>query len=376
MEVFLHIDLNLFMVFICIIMFFSSRSMNERQMVHLKIFRMLILSNLLLLVLESITWLLDGYVSSYSGILYYIVTILLYLITPLPAAFWALFVNYQLFHDSKRLKQEAILFGIPIAISSLITLITPWTGIWFTIDSANIYQRGAWYPLLALISFWPMLYASGSILIHRKKISKKLLVLMLMFMAPPFIGFIVQTQAYGTTVLWSSITISIFLVHSNLQSTQSHLDHLTGLNNRRLLDAFLTDRFKMTKNRQPLSCIMLDINHFKSINDKLGHVAGDEALKDASAILKDSIRKGDFLARFGGDEFVILAEIAEESTLKDMSNRIRDNVLRFNNAQDRPYTLEFSIGYAVYNPDSGWDKNEFIAHVDALMYENKTSAAG
>jgi len=102
-------------------------------------------------------------------------------------------------------------------------------------------------------------------------------------------------------------------------------------------------------------------------------VAGDEALKDASAILKTCIRKGDFLARFGGDEFIILTDIDDEAALQEMSNRIRESVQRFNSARQRPYTLNFSIGCAVYDPDSGWDKNDFIAHVDALMYENKTS---
>lgn len=373
MDVFLHVDLNVFMMFICIIMYFSCRGMNEKQMVHNQIFRMLILSDLFLLALESITWLLDGRATPLLIALYYAVTILLYLLTPLPSALWALYVNCQLFHNMQRLKREIVVLGIPIAVSTLLTLITPLTGFWFTIDSANVYQRGFLYPLLALISFWPIVYASVSILLHRERLSRRLVVLTLLFMLPPVIGSIIQVLFYGTTILWSSITISIFLIYSNMQSTQIYMDHLTGIYNRRQLDTFLADRMKAGKNKQALSCILLDINHFKTINDMLGHVAGDEALKDASAILKTCIRKGDFLARFGGDEFIILTDIDDEAALQEMSSRIRESVQRFNSARQRPYTLNFSIGCAVYDPDSGWDKNDFIAHVDALMYENKTS---
>lgn len=373
MNVFLHIDLNVFMIIICLIMYFTNRSMSEKQMLHNQIFRMLILSNMILLALESVTWVLDGHATPFLILLYYVVTTLLYLLTPIPSALWVLYVDQQLFHDTQKFKKEAILLGIPIAVSTLVTLSTPLTGFWFTINSDNVYQRGFLYPLLALISFMPIVFASASILIHRKRISKRLATLMLLFMLPPVLGSVAQVLFYGTTVLWSSITISIFLVHSNVQSSQIFMDHLTGVFNRRQLDVFLTDRIKAAKSKQPLSCVLLDINHFKAINDALGHVVGDEALKDASAILKSCIRKGDVLARFGGDEFIILTDIDNEDTLQDMSQRIRNAVQSFNSAKKRPYTLDFSIGYAVYRPDSGWDKKEFIAHVDALMYENKAS---
>ncbi len=373
MNVFLHIDLNIFMMIICLIMYLSNRNMSEKQMVHNQIFRMLILANMILLALESTTWLLDGQATPFLIVLNYIVTVLLYLFTPLPSALWALYVNQQLFHDIKKFKKEALVLGIPIAVSTLITLSTPLTGLWFTINESNVYQRGFLYPLLALISFMPIIYASASILIHRKRISRRLVTLMLLFMVPPILGSIVQVLFYGTTLLWSSITVAIFLVHSNVQSSQIFMDHLTGVFNRRQLDVFLTDRMKAAKSKQPLSCIMLDINHFKAINDRLGHVVGDEALKDASAILKSCIRRGDVLARFGGDEFIILTDIDNEITLRDMSRRIHESARRFNEVGNSPYSLGFSIGYAVYNPDTGWSKKDFIAYVDALMYENKAA---
>jgi len=373
MSVFLHIDLNLFMIIICFIMYFANRSMSEKQMTHNRIFRMLILSNLALLALEAVTWMLEGRATPTLIVLYYIVTELLYLLTPLPAALWALYVNCHLFQDTLKLRTEAIVLSIPFAVSALLSLTTPLTGLMFTISPENVYQRGPFYPCWPLISFLPVVYAQISLVINRKHVPKRMFWLMLLFMLPPVLGTVVQVIFYGTTVLWSSMAISIFLVHTNLQSNQIYLDHLTGVFNRRQLDILLADRMRSVRNRQPLACILLDIDHFKAINDTLGHIAGDEALKDASSILKACIRKGDCLARFGGDEFIILTNIDNEATLCGMCQRIQDSTRRFNKTEHRPYSLNFSAGYAVYRPDSGWNKEDFIAHVDELMYRNKNA---
>lgn len=376
MNIVLHIDLDVFMAVICLIMYFANRDMSERQMVHNRIFRQLILSNMALLLLEAGTWLLDGNTACPAlHPLYHAVTVALYIITPLPAFYWVLYVNCQLFHDRRKLRVEAAALAVPVAACALLSLTSPFTGWMYTIDAGNIYQRGALYPLLAVVSLAPILYASASILIHRNRISKRMCVLLILFMLPTIAGAAGQLAFYGTTLLWSSVTISIFLIQSNVQSAQIYLDHLTGIFNRRQLDTYLADRICAARKNHPLSCILLDIDHFKTINDSMGHICGDEALKDASELLQSCIRKGDFLARFGGDEFMIITDIGSEQTLGEMDARIRAATRRFNETSRRPYTLGFGIGYGVYPADSGWDKERFIAFVDARMYRDKAAAA-
>lgn len=373
MNVFLHIDLNVFMAIICLIMYWSNRNMGERQLAYNYIFRLLILSALALLILEAVTWLLDGNPTPPNGILYHGVTILLYILTPVPAALWALYVNGRIFQSAQRLRSCAVAFGIPVLFCAALTLLSPLTGWMYTIDAQNVYQRGIVYPLLAAVSFLPIFYASAMVLIHKKRITARLAYLMVLFMLPPVIGTIIQVLFYGVTVLWSSMTISIFLIYTNVQSSQIHLDHLTGAINRRQLDIILSDRIKAAQGKQPqpLACILLDIDRFKAINDTIGHLAGDEALKDASALLRAVIRKRDILARFGGDEFIIITDIDNEATLFELCQRIRQAVEVFNGECPRAYTLGFSIGCAVYDPASGWNKDRFIAHIDTLMYRDK-----
>jgi hypothetical protein len=105
MQVFLRIDLNLFMAAVCIIMFFANRAISEKRLIHNRIFRWLIISVFLLLILESLTWILDGASTEPLMVCNYIVTISLFLLTPMPAFIWSLYVDSQIFHDTKTLKK-------------------------------------------------------------------------------------------------------------------------------------------------------------------------------------------------------------------------------------------------------------------------------
>ena len=373
MLVFLRIDLNIFMAAVCIVMYFANRAISEKRLLHNRFFRWLILSVLSLLVLESLTWMLDGSTMHLLIIINYIITVFLFLLTPVPAFLWSLYVESQIFHDVKSLRKLMIIFGIPIVICALLTITTPLSNLMFYFDQNQIYQRGPWYPILAVLSILPLITSAISVWIHRSRISKKSMWMITIFSIIALLSAAAQIFFYGLAVIWSSITISILLAQTNLQNDHVYLDHLTGVFNRRQMDIHLADRVRMAREGRPLSCILLDINHFKAINDTYGHVAGDDALKDASVILQSSIRKGDFLARYGGDEFVILTDIDNDETLQMMLLRIRENTVAFNETKDMPYKIRFSAGCAVYRPETSWNEQTFIDHVDSLMYQDKAS---
>jgi len=375
MQIFLRIDLNLFMATVCLIVFFTSGNISEKRLVYNRIFRFLALCVLCLLILESLTWVLDGGSTKELILANQIVTILLFLLTPIPAFLWVLYVQTQLFHDEKALRQPLLFYGIPIGICELLTLTTPLTHWMYYFDSSHIYHRGAWYPLLAALAVLPLITSVVSVWINRSHITRKAAWMLTLFSVITLASSVGQILFYGIAVIWSSITIALLIAYTSLQNDQVYLDHLTGLFNRRQMDICLSDRVRMAKDGRPLSCILLDIDHFKEVNDRLGHVVGDEALADAALILKSSIRKGDFLARYGGDEFVILTDIDNEQTLRILLLRILEYAHVFNETQNRSYVIRFSAGSAVYRPESGWDEQKFIHYVDSLMYQNKAENA-
>ena len=149
------------------------------------------------------------------------------------------------------------------------------------------------------------------------------------------------------------------------------MDHLTLVFERRPLDSYLIDRIRASRSGRHFALIMLDIDDFKSINDRFGHVAGDEALKDAAQILKSCVRSGDFLARYAGDEFVIVLDTGNFLVPEQMVERIRECTVAFNSGSHKPYSISFSAGFAVYDPALSLDS--FISQVDALMYRDKSS---
>lgn len=151
-------------------------------------------------------------------------------------------------------------------------------------------------------------------------------------------------------------------------------DALTGLPNRLLF----TDRLNMAitrakRNRQYLAVMMLDLDYFKDINDTLGHHMGDRLLQAVSARLTELLRKGDTIARMGGDEFLILLpEINNVGVTTTITQKIVESFQSPFTIDDRKLHITTSIGIAIY-PDASDDVETLIKHADIAMYSAKGS---
>lgn len=95
------------------------------------------------------------------------------------------------------------------------------------------------------------------------------------------------------------------------------------------------------------------------------------ALKITADLLKKSLRKDDYIARYGGDEFIILLDINKFVDLKKSVDRIKDNLSDYNSSGNNAFEIRLSMGYDVYGYDSGMNVEQFIKHIDALMYSDK-----
>jgi diguanylate cyclase (GGDEF)-like protein len=127
------------------------------------------------------------------------------------------------------------------------------------------------------------------------------------------------------------------------------LDGLTQIHNRRYLHEFLErEVVRSRRHSRSLAVILLDIDHFKTVNDELGHLAGDVALRELCSRLRSAIRQDELLARYGGEEFAIVLPEADEKAAREMAERIRLLVEKrpfvFN---DQSFRLTISVGVAV-----------------------------
>ncbi len=162
------------------------------------------------------------------------------------------------------------------------------------------------------------------------------------------------------------------LMETNIKyQNEARTDALTGLPNRRhFMEVFARDVEQARRNEGILSVIMADIDHFKEVNDTYGHAAGDEALKRVAQVLRSNTRKGDFFARFGGEEFVISCPNTAEPEVKQLAERLR---LDLKNTQVifNGYTFSITISLGLTSLQSSDDEKQLLHRADLALYEAK-----
>ena len=154
---------------------------------------------------------------------------------------------------------------------------------------------------------------------------------------------------------------------------QSLRDSLTGLFNRRYAEETLVREIGRAKrDAAALSVVMLDLDHFKRCNDEFGHDAGDMALREAAALVVESVRTSDVVSRVGGEEFLLILPGASLQAALDKTNAIREKMkaLELFHRGRRLAPLTFSAGAAAF-PANGGTPEELIRAADTAMYEAK-----
>jgi two-component system, sensor histidine kinase LadS len=154
----------------------------------------------------------------------------------------------------------------------------------------------------------------------------------------------------------------------------SQRDGLTGAHNRYFLDEALERGLKIAhEKKEPLSLLMVDIDHFKAINDRYGHLAGDSCLCAVAAKLRSCIREADdFVARFGGEEFVVMLPGADRDAAAIRAEMLRREIeaMRVTHA-DQKLAMTVSIGVVTQPGDSAGHARELLQQVDKALYAAK-----
>ena len=150
------------------------------------------------------------------------------------------------------------------------------------------------------------------------------------------------------------------------------IDALTGLNNRRAFFDIAEPLFAYCKrNQQPISAVMLDVDHFKKINDSYGHAAGDIALRNLAHLIKTHLRESDIPCRFGGEEFVVLLPNTNITEAVEMANLLKKRMLESTIAlcDENALSLTASFGIA----ENGETVEDLLNNADKAMYAAKNS---
>jgi two-component system cell cycle response regulator len=189
------------------------------------------------------------------------------------------------------------------------------------------------------------------------------------------------SDQFSRVILLGAVTaLNVFIV-SGLQTQRrlSNADALTGAFNRRFLDHYLRHELaRATRHKSSLAVAMVDVDHFKQLNDEFGHAAGDRVLKHVAQQLEAAVRRTDLVARYGGEEFVVVLPESNAAQAMMRMERIRESLasaalpLEKHKARTSQANMKVTISIGIASwPVDGGTAAELISSADRRMYEAK-----
>jgi len=355
-------------ILLLLVVMLSIRKPLHHGLFEEKMYYAMIVINIMQCILEVVTFLLNGKIEYRT--LTIVLNVLLFSNSLIFSFFWTIYADYKLFADMRRIRRIYPFIAIPavlMIIGCFINLVTP---VFFVIDKYNVYQRTDLFFLTYVVTYSYLVYGVVLISMYRKKVHKYLFLPAVLFMIPVVIGSALQFAFYGYSLVWLGVSIGMIWLFINVQNEASYVDMLSGLFNRQYLNDILLMHSRKGDKGSILAGIMLDIDSFKEINNKFGHLVGDEAISAVGKILHTAVGSKGISCRYGGDEFIILMKTDSQKEIMDMIDTVRTKAALFNEAEKTPYQIHFSIGHSTYQ--SGHESTDaFLKRIDTAMYEDK-----
>ena len=376
-ELFYRTEVNVICLLSLIWIIYRTKIIQDKQTKNI-IFRRVLISETILLCLDTILFLINGKPGVLLNHLNWHINCIYLFLNGLVAYFWLSYVCYYIHGNKKFDSIIQKIFLIPLGLFLLIVLITPFTKSIFYIDENNSFKEGPLYFLQAIITYGFFTYASFVALfsLFKKKETSESFhryVIAFSFLLFPLSGGILHFIFPEIKVVWQALSLGILLVYIEFQFDLISRDALTSLNNRRAFNVKISQLAEsdILEKDSSLYIFMIDVNFFKQINDKYGHPEGDAALVKTAEILKEVLGNSNaFLCRYGGDEFAILRTCTNEEagSLRIQLYQAFENEYK---KGKKDYRLSVSIGYA---PIKGNSKNAITSALklaDSYLYNEK-----
>jgi diguanylate cyclase (GGDEF)-like protein len=295
------------------------------------------------------------------------------------------FIDYFVHGSAAQTRKIATAAAVFLSLYFVTTLLNLHWKFFFHISESNYYVMGPFYPLRLATSYFPIFVIAAYVIAAIRVFKRTQVYLLIFFSLLTGLGATLDIILKTGSLTWICFTGGLLYIYFFIMQTDAKIDSLTGIGNRAYFNEFISKLARRNTRSGPggraWAIAMIDLDHFKEINDTLGHLEGDNALRDMASIIKSSIRQCDFAARYGGDEFIVGTKSdspdspesgeALKTSLEKVLARIREAMETQNKKNLRPYKIQMSYGYDIFNVNDGVSVNDFIAHIDELMYRNK-----
>ncbi len=358
MTQFLRFDISLFSVLLLLMMLFIMHLRKETLGVSNKLFKRIVWVNIYMLLLEILTWQFDRQPGQWNYHLNYFFNMLFAWSTPLITIALATYIDYKMFQDIQRLKIRRYYMPI-LGVVTLLIGLNFFYPLIFSVDGQNIYIREPFMWLLVAINSSVHFYLIYIAYNNRSSVTQEVVSAILLFVFIPAIASVLQVLIFGVFILWPSMAVIIVITYIFLETMSTSKDYLTGLFSRlradQLIDHLIIDR-------KSFGVLMIDLNNFKQINDQFGHRQGDRTLIEFGNALKDTFANEKIVARYGGDEFLVVTNILSEEQLERYRHRLSEQMKRM---------LSFSMGYQGTDQCDVVTYEQLLNTADMKMYEDK-----
>ena len=381
---FYYIEANAFCILLLLILYIKTSHSVDRQRRQI-VFGETLATAMVYLATDMFWVLVDSGRITTTPFLLYLTNIIYYC----AASIMAYVVSYfmVLYEGDKRIDEPLTHFlsAVPCALNVVATVTTPLHKMYIYVDGDGELMTGALYPLLILLIIaYPIAVAVRALFraFLKENYAKRNMYKAMMFF-PVFSVGLGLVQVFHTRIpfLCFGLTIALLLTYIEFTEDLVSLDPLTKLNNRNELYRFMAGKMNSMRNtgETGLYLMIMDIDHFKNINDTYGHNMGDRALKILAKVLKKvcSYKPDRFVSRYGGDEFIVVVESSDKYEVERIREDINTLLKKALSAEQLPFSIDVSIGWTRYA--QGTDEsnlNNLIERADIMLYEEKKTKHG
>ena len=367
----IHIEIDaLFLLILCVITWQIKHSVSQ-QMSRI-LFRYVVFGNMAILILDILWMLVEGRTFPGARAINNFINAIYLGGVVVMGGVWYLYVLESLGYKlTKKLLTLVLMPGFIFVVLNLLSMKTGWI---FYISGDNHYMRGPLFFLQTIIALLNLFVSMIHLLIFyflpQTKIPKENIRKLLSFYIVPFVGSIAALPFAGMPGTWTCAATSVILMYMDQQENAISRDSLTGLNNRKTLDSTFTSYTHQISEVRNLYLYIMDLDNFKGINDTYGHPVGDQALKEASHLITQSLNSQQGLVvRYGGDEFVVLTFFYGDPNAVSYKKQVKKDFEQWNRDHDNPYILSISIGFSRYH--EGQDLKDLLKKADEALYLDK-----
>jgi len=369
-DTFLRVDVNFVSAVLLGIVYYISYRRLDRSDAFNRLFFNGCRIILTMLLFESATCYMNGDTSGRLAYLSNLMHVCLFSLPPVLTYYWFLLAKTLTERASICNMRANRIHLIPVAVNGLAALTSPFFHWIFYIDSTGVYHRGPLFIASLLVSYSYLLAGFLILLRKRKKLLRQEFLFLSLFCLMPMVGGLLQGLFYGPLFMWSCSACGLIIMYLFLQERMVQTDSLTGAWTRNSFEHYVSQMLQ-TDSGKPFGVIYCDIDDFKAINDRYGHSEGDVAIRTFAETVKQMLRKGDAVARMGGDEFAMLVNVDSGEALEAIADRIESALEQYNRSSGKEYALSCSIGADMFHQKADVRVEDLLRRVDRLMYLSK-----